>query len=320
YEIMDIDNDGDNDIILGDVDASVYYFENQDNNFVSNYNIYSGNGLDAGNFNLNITDLNNDGLKDILVSMYNSDTDINSNSKMFLLENLGVLGNNINGNVKFDVNSNDCSDSNVSIQNILVSTDNGTNTFSTFTLDNGNYSINTNEGDFITEVLYENSNYLSNPQFGNSSFFGLGNIDTINFCMVPQSVFDDLNIVIYSLEEIRPGFETSYQLVYSNVGTTQLSGTITYEFDDNKIQFLNASETVTSQTANTLTFDYIDLNPFESRTIDLEFNVFEPPTTNIDDVLVSTATINPVSGDNTEEDNVFELEQIVIGSYDPNDI
>ena len=64
----------------------------------------------------------------------------------------------------------------------------------------------------------------------------------------------------------------------------------------------------------------MNLNPFETRTIDLEFNVFAPPITNIDDVLVSTATINPVSGDETEEDNVFELNQTVIGSYDPNDI
>ena len=36
--------------------------------------------------------------------------------------------------------------------------------------------------------------------------------------------------------------------------------------------------------------------------------------------MVSTITINPVSGDETEEDNTFELEQTVIGSYDPNDI
>jgi hypothetical protein len=35
---------------------------------------------------------------------------------------------------------------------------------------------------------------------------------------------------------------------------------------------------------------------------------------------VAIASVNPVSGDETEEDNTFTLEQIVIGSYDPNDI
>ncbi len=35
---------------------------------------------------------------------------------------------------------------------------------------------------------------------------------------------------------------------------------------------------------------------------------------------MATATINPVTGDETEDDNVFILEQTNIGSYDPNDI
>jgi hypothetical protein len=142
-----------------------------------------------------------------------------------------------------------------------------------------------------------------------------------DFCVEASQAINDLSVVIYpDLDEPRPGFDTSYQIVYSNTGTTQLSGNITFQFDDSKIQFLNASESVVSQTSNTLTFDYSDLNPFETKTIDLDFNVFPPPTTNIDDILVSSVSINPVSGDETQEDNTFELEQTVIGSYDPNDI
>ena len=86
------------------------------------------------------------------------------------------------------------------------------------------------------------------------------------------------------------------------------------------MQFVNATETPSAQTSNLLTFDYLDLNPFDTRIIDLEFILFAPPTTNIDDELITIATINPVSGDETPEDNIFELQQIVIGSYDPNDI
>ena len=99
-----------------------------------------------------------------------------------------------------------------------------------------------------------------------------------------------------------------------------LSGNIIFTFNDSNIQFLAASETVATQTSNSLTFNYSGLNPFETRTINLEFNVFAPPTTNIDDILLAGATINPVSGDDTEENNTFQLEQTVIGSYDPNDI
>ena len=45
----------------------------------------------------------------------------------------------------------------------------------------------------------------------------------------------------------------------------------------------------------------------------------EIPPVNINDELVFTSTINPISGDETASDNVFNLNQIVVGSYDPND-
>ena len=52
----------------------------------------------------------------------------------------------------------------------------------------------------------------------------------------------------------------------------------------------------------------------------LSFQLNAPPSVNIDDILTYTAKINPIPGDYTEEDNVFFLRQLVIGSYDPNDI
>ena len=52
----------------------------------------------------------------------------------------------------------------------------------------------------------------------------------------------------------------------------------------------------------------------------MKFNVFTPPTVNIGDVLNFTAIITPVAGDFNTNDNVFNLNQTVIGSYDPNDI
>ncbi len=45
----------------------------------------------------------------------------------------------------------------------------------------------------------------------------------------------------------------------------------------------------------------------------------ETPPLNGDDVLGFTATVNPVSGDETMEDNTSELNQTVVNSYDPND-
>src|SRR5690606_7295675 len=123
-------------------------------------------------------------------------------------------------------------------------------------------------------------NFVSNPTSYVTEFLNLGNTETHNFCFSPEFIANDVNISIYPLNLPRPGFETNYCLVLTNVGTTQLDGSLTFEFDDSKLQFISANEVLASQSTNTLTFDYMDFNPFETRIIFLEFNVFTPPTTN----------------------------------------
>jgi len=45
-----------------------------------------------------------------------------------------------------------------------------------------------------------------------------------------------------------------------------------------------------------------------------------PSITQIDDLLLFNATKAPVNKDKTEPNNTFSLEQVLIGSIDPNDI
>ncbi|HOD10585.1 MAG TPA: T9SS type A sorting domain-containing protein, partial [Flavobacterium sp.] len=105
-----------------------------------------------------------------------------------------------------------------------------------------------------------------------------------------------------------------------NVGLTLMSGAVTFEFDGSKLNFLSSSQAVSSQTENTLTYNFTGLYPFDTKVIYLEFNVLAPPITNNDDLLVSSASITPVANDATPEDNVFSYTQVVVGSFDPNDI
>ena len=46
----------------------------------------------------------------------------------------------------------------------------------------------------------------------------------------------------------------------------------------------------------------------------------ETPAVNIGDQLTFTAIVSPINGDENEADNFFTFNQIVVGSYDPNDI
>ncbi|WP_400079242.1 T9SS type A sorting domain-containing protein [Winogradskyella sp. R77965] len=313
--MTDLDGDNDLDVLSASISlgGKISWYENT-------------NGL--GDFgSRQIISSNVVGARDVYAADIDGDGDIDVMSaseldhKIVWYKNLGVLGNKINGRLKLDINNDGCDINDIDLQSLMIVSDNGINSFTNFTNGNGLYEIYVIEDDFTTQIENLPNYYTSNPVSQASSFVGLGNTDTIDFCIEPTGVFNDLNISIYpSIDEPRPGFDTTYQLVYKNVGTTQLNGSVSFEFDDAKIQFLSASERVSSQTSNTLNFDFTDLNPFETRTIDLEFNVFTPPITNMGDELVATATINPVSGDETEEDNVFTLAQTVIGSYDPNDI
>ncbi|QRM90716.1 T9SS type A sorting domain-containing protein [Lacinutrix sp. WUR7] len=313
----DVDGDGDIDILstysVSNYSGEVRWHENIDGQgtFNSEQLVSTSIGRPVSLFS---SDIDNDGDMDVVSAGKNFDN-------ITWYKNLNLLGNEIYGSVRFDINDDGCNTSNMELPNVMIQSSNGTDDFATFTKENGSYQIAVNEGDFVTAISGLPNYFSSNPVSNSSSFSGLGNTDISNFCLSSNQTINDLEIAIYSpFNDPRPGFDITYRIVYKNLGTTQLSGDITYMFNASKMQFLGANETVVAQTANSLTFNYADLNLLETRTIDLQFNVFGPPTTNINNTLVTTATINPVSGDNMPDDNVFTLNQTVIGSYDPNDI
>ena len=69
------------------------------------------------------------------------------------------------------------------------------------------------------------------------------------------------------------------------------------DFDGMLVTFVEATPTETSINGNTISWDYSNLNPFETRSIEVVFDVAEPPVVEQGDVLPYIATINPVSGD-----------------------
>ncbi|MFK5878967.1 MAG: T9SS type A sorting domain-containing protein [Flavobacteriaceae bacterium] len=263
-----------------------------------------------------VADIDGDYNQDIVYSARNS------MGKLVWLKNSGALFNVVEGNVRIDVDANGCDITDYPMPNQMIIADNGTNNFATFTQNDGSYMLFTEEGNYSVTNNSTLPDYLnSTPSSQSSVFTGYSNVDSDNdFCLEFTQAINDVNIVLYPLSEASPGFDSTYRLVYKNEGTTVLNGNIVLEFYNSKLNFLSASETVISQTANSLTFNYSNLNPFETRIIDLSFNVFSPPTNSIGDTLSFTTTINPMPGDITVDDNIFTLDQTVIGSYDPNDI
>ena len=319
--VADFDNDGDIDVASADEGNGgvIAWYKNTDGqgNFENTQQIISQNSNSP--YDLFVADIDGNNTVDIVsISEYDDKIIWHKNTVL-------PTSNSVSGTVRFDLLGDGCTENDALLSGILLVATDNTSTNATFSQENGYFQIyTTEEGIITTKITSQLPNYYTaNPATFESNFTGLGNNDLVNFCIEPIAEINDLNISFYpNINDPRPGFNTGYRIVYKNMGTTQLSGSVSFEFDGSKLNFLNASETVSSQTANSLTFDFTELNPFEVKTIDLQFNVFAPPVTNIDDVLIATATINPVTEaeDYTENDNVFSHSQTVVGSYDPNDI
>ena len=314
----DLDSDGDMDVISisasglsGDKTA---WYENVD-------------GL--GSFGVQqIITTNTDDVNSIIANDINNDNNIDivltseDDNKIKWFENISLITNKIQGIVRLDVNNDGCSENfDLPISNLMIVSNDGNENIATISLPNGVYQLFPDLGTFSTTITSSIPNYYqSNPIDYSHEFTNTGNTEVANFCLNPVQSINDLSIAIYPITDTRPGFNASYRISYSNIGTVQQNGQITLEYNNSKLFFLSSSEPVSSQTINAISFDYNNLNPFESRSIDIDFNVLPPPDTNIDEVLFFTAAINLIGTDINDVDNSFLLEQTVVGSFDPNDI
>lgn len=235
--------------------------------------------------------------------------------------------NTISGNVKFDADDNGCDTNDTNFPNIRVNINDGTTTGASFTDANGNYKFYTQAGNFAITPAIENPTWFNfSPTTANVVFANNNNNTSVNdFCLSANGVHPDLEIVITPVIPARPGFEAVYKIVYKNKGNQTLSQQygINFFYNQNLMQYVTSSVATSQSGVGSLSWDYTALHPFESRAILVIF-LINPPTdnvpVNIGDELTFTASIMPQSGDENTIDNLFILNQTVVGSYDPNDI
>lgn len=231
-----------------------------------------------------------------------------------------LLPNNIIGNVKFNANNDGCA-TGLNFPNRKVVATSGSTTYSSYTNINGDYNIHIpNSGTYATTATNNlGNNFSSNPASVSITSSGENINYSNNFCISSATNYSDLQVVLYPIDQARPGFDSHYRLYFRNNGSTNLNGTIQLTYDNAKLSIVAANPAQNSATSNTLTWNYSNLLPFEQRYIYITFNAFTPPTVNQDDILSFTAVGNPIAGDNHATDNTFALDQTVVSSFDPND-
>ncbi|KAF2519858.1 T9SS type A sorting domain-containing protein [Flavobacterium salilacus subsp. salilacus] len=232
--------------------------------------------------------------------------------------------NTITGNFTFDGDNNGCDTGDNFGNMVRVNINDGTESGSTFSNNDGNYNFYTEAGTFTLTPNIENSDWFTiSPTSATVTFADDNNsTETQNFCVAPNGEHPDVEVVIVPTVPAQPGFNASYKITYRNKGNQTLSGSVSLSYNDAVLDYVSSTSGVTTS-GNVFAWNYNNLQPFETRNINLTLNVNSPmedPAVNIDDLLVFTANVTPITGDETPENNNFTLAQNVVGSYDPNDI
>lgn len=235
--------------------------------------------------------------------------------------------NTISGAIIYDENNNGCDVLDLPQPNIKIDINDGVNQGATFTNNTGNYKFYTNTGNFTITPNMENTTWFTvSPNsvtipFANNS----NNVVTQNFCITPNGIHPDLEIVVEPIVPARPGFDAVYKIVYKNKGNQSLSQAygVSFFYNENVMDFVSATVAPESINSGGLSWSYTNLLPFENRSILITMNINSPTDTdpvNIGDVLQFTTSILPMAGDETTTDNLFQYNQTVVGAYDPNNI
>jgi hypothetical protein len=224
-----------------------------------------------------------------------------------------------------DANNNAIKDSNeINFPNgTFLIEKNNSGTINSITVPTGSYSIfdstGTSSYNFNYEINSEFANYLSLTPTNYTNIVIPNNSvnQTYYFPIQVTQSFDDVSINIVPLTSPRAGFDYINRIVYKNNSLATTSGVVSYT-NDPLVTTASVSQTGTTATATGFNYNYDNLTPFETRTIDVSMSVPAIPAVNIDDLLTNTATISGPLADVNISNNNSSNTQAVVAAYDPN--
>ena len=228
----------------------------------------------------------------------------------------------IQGITKYDQTNNGCDVSDTNYANLKINLTDGTTSGTVIANGSGNYSLPVSAGTHTMNAVLENPSYfIVSPSTTSVTFPATTSPFTQNFCISPNGVHNDLLVELIPLNNARPGFDSQYKIKYKNKGTQTQSGTVNLSFQDAVQDVVATNPSPNTSVLNTLTWNFTNLQPFETREISIVLNVnssVETPAVNSGDVLSFSSSIIGLT-DETPTDNSVEVNQIVVNSFDPND-
>ena len=187
----------------------------------------------------------------------------------------------------------------------------------------GKYKIYPNTNTDLYDVNYvinsQYNSYLSSSiNYNDISIASSTSTNLYYFPITIANPYSDVSVNIVGVTQPRPGFTYKNRIIYKNNGVSTTSGTISFTKDtDVTITSISNASAITNSTGFTL--DYNNLLPQESRFVDVVMSVPNIPTVNLGDLLTNSVSISSSVTDIDLLNNTSSLNQVVVGSYDPND-
>jgi hypothetical protein len=229
----------------------------------------------------------------------------------------------ITGNNRYDSNNSGCDVGDIAASNMKFSIASGAVSGNFIADASGSYAIAVPSGTHTMTPILENPSYFTvSPATASVTFPTDASPAVRDFCLTANGVHNDLEVVVIPISAAGPGFDAIYKIIYKNKGTATQSGSVSLAFNDAVSDFVLAMPLVSSQSANSLLWNFSNLLPFETRSITVTLNLNSPtetPSLQSGDILDYSATVNSALSEETPADNISQLHQAVVNAVDPND-
>ena len=231
----------------------------------------------------------------------------------------------ITGTNKFDTNNNGCDAEDIVYPHLKLALSDGVLTGNMISDASGNYTYPIQAGTYTLAPVFENPNYFTvTPASASITFPAEATTINQDFCITANEIHQDIDVNIIPLSPAIPGFDAHYKIIYRNIGNVAIAmGTVGLNYNDDVLDFVSASPDTEVLPVGSLFWTFANLQPFETRTINLSFNLNSPmetPPLNGGDVLTFEASSQTSVGEDANPtDNFMILNQTVVNSFDPND-
>ena len=229
-------------------------------------------------------------------------------------------------NAFLDSNSNGTQDSgenNFPFGQFIYQVNSSTHNVATVT---GMYDIYESNATSIYTLRYSINPQLSSyfsvtpTSYTNVQIASTGGMTTYNF-PITMNQLNDLGITLIPFGRPIPGFNYQNLILYTNYGTANSAGTITFTKHPALTIGSTSDPLGTTITPSGFNYTFSNLNPRQSKFLYVTMSTPTLPTVSLGQVICNAASISPASGiDMIASNNSSTNCSFVSGSYDPNDI